>query len=417
MLKILLSAFACEPYKGSEPGVGWNIAMELAKSNNVTVVTSIEHKKKIEEYSQNNCLPFGVVYHGNYTLNKIMIRLPLHLGYNLYALYWYKTVKKTMKELQKKNHFDVAHHLTWATFKYYDPVCELGIPYVIGPVGGGEKTPAGFSKDFSFMNKIMDAIRLYHLKRSLKNVNIQRMLHNANKVIATTPETASVIKPFCEKNCVIMQAIGLNKEQILISKINKPSKKNSEKINLLFLGELKFWKGIDILISVAIEMKKNNADYHFNIVGAGHDESEFKRKVEQLELSDLFTFHGRLTYENAMQEYQNNDIFVYPSYHDSGALVVLEAMAKRIPVVVLDTGGPGFNVKKECGFKVPISNTLKETAIDFYAEIEHISDIIKSGKIDSYINNATKYLLQECLWSNRAKEIQKCYDECTYRHD
>ena len=28
--KILLSAYACEPHKGSEPGIGWNWAIQLA---------------------------------------------------------------------------------------------------------------------------------------------------------------------------------------------------------------------------------------------------------------------------------------------------------------------------------------------------------------------------------------------------
>jgi len=32
--KILLSAYACEPKKGSEPGVGWNWAIQICKMGN-----------------------------------------------------------------------------------------------------------------------------------------------------------------------------------------------------------------------------------------------------------------------------------------------------------------------------------------------------------------------------------------------
>ena len=39
MRKILVSAYACEPYKGSEQAVGWNIVLELAKTNDVHVIT------------------------------------------------------------------------------------------------------------------------------------------------------------------------------------------------------------------------------------------------------------------------------------------------------------------------------------------------------------------------------------------
>lgn len=38
-MKILVSAYACEPGKGSEPGVGWSFVNELAKKHNVTVLT------------------------------------------------------------------------------------------------------------------------------------------------------------------------------------------------------------------------------------------------------------------------------------------------------------------------------------------------------------------------------------------
>ncbi len=38
--KILLSAYACEPNKGSEAGIGWNWVLEIAKrGHNVTVIT------------------------------------------------------------------------------------------------------------------------------------------------------------------------------------------------------------------------------------------------------------------------------------------------------------------------------------------------------------------------------------------
>lgn len=49
----LMSAYACEPGEGSEPGVGWNWAIELAKKHNVIVITRENNRDKIEtEYSK-----------------------------------------------------------------------------------------------------------------------------------------------------------------------------------------------------------------------------------------------------------------------------------------------------------------------------------------------------------------------------
>ena len=49
-MKILLSAYTCEPNKGSEPEVGWKWATELSKiGNNVYVITRLNNKENIEQ--------------------------------------------------------------------------------------------------------------------------------------------------------------------------------------------------------------------------------------------------------------------------------------------------------------------------------------------------------------------------------
>ena len=47
-LKILLSAYACEPGRGSEQGVGWNWARQMAKEHEVWVVTRANNRMPIE---------------------------------------------------------------------------------------------------------------------------------------------------------------------------------------------------------------------------------------------------------------------------------------------------------------------------------------------------------------------------------
>lgn len=48
--RVLLSAFGFSPYRGSECVVGWNIAYELAKMYDVTVITG--DVKEIKEYAE-----------------------------------------------------------------------------------------------------------------------------------------------------------------------------------------------------------------------------------------------------------------------------------------------------------------------------------------------------------------------------
>ena len=49
MEEILISAYGCEPDKGSEPGAGWNWAIEVAKRHSVTVLTRANNRDTIEK--------------------------------------------------------------------------------------------------------------------------------------------------------------------------------------------------------------------------------------------------------------------------------------------------------------------------------------------------------------------------------
>jgi len=53
-MKVLVSAYACEPHKGSEPGVGWNWVKQIARFHEVWVITRANNKEKIEEELNRN---------------------------------------------------------------------------------------------------------------------------------------------------------------------------------------------------------------------------------------------------------------------------------------------------------------------------------------------------------------------------
>src|SRR5947199_5188831 len=48
-LKVLIAAYACEPDKGSEPEVGWQWALQMARFHDVTVLTRANNRAGIEK--------------------------------------------------------------------------------------------------------------------------------------------------------------------------------------------------------------------------------------------------------------------------------------------------------------------------------------------------------------------------------
>lgn len=49
-MRVLLSAFECNPMFGSDPYVGWSWVSNMAKTNEVYVLLRIDHKPYIEKY-------------------------------------------------------------------------------------------------------------------------------------------------------------------------------------------------------------------------------------------------------------------------------------------------------------------------------------------------------------------------------
>jgi hypothetical protein len=56
-MKVLLSAYACEPGKGSEPGVGWNWVRQIAPFAEVWVITRSNNREAIEKALAEEPLP------------------------------------------------------------------------------------------------------------------------------------------------------------------------------------------------------------------------------------------------------------------------------------------------------------------------------------------------------------------------
>ena len=55
--RVLLSAYACEPVKGSEPGVGWNWVRQLSQFAEVWVLTRANNRNSIEAAIAEHPLP------------------------------------------------------------------------------------------------------------------------------------------------------------------------------------------------------------------------------------------------------------------------------------------------------------------------------------------------------------------------
>ena len=146
MKKVLLSAFSCNPYKGSESASGWNWSVGLVQQGfSVHVLTREESKEDIERHPKIDNLsfhyisfPFGM--ERLYSLSKPTMYL--------YYLLWQWKAYLLGKKLNKKLHFHRVHHVSWGSIQQGSFLYKLDVPFIFGPSGGGQKAPEAFKEYF-----------------------------------------------------------------------------------------------------------------------------------------------------------------------------------------------------------------------------------------------------------------------------
>ncbi|MBH8571530.1 glycosyltransferase family 4 protein [Nostocaceae cyanobacterium CENA369] len=350
-MKIIISAYACEPGQGSEPGVGWNVVREVSKYHQVWVLTSHCHRLGIEAELASNPLPnlnfvyldpFGWVI--DWSLKGKQTQRWVQFHYYIWQIKAYFVSCLLYQEIN----FDIVHHVTYVRYSSPSFVSLLPIPFIWGPVGGGESTPKAFYKDFSLRSRIYELLR--NLARWLGEQDpfVRLTARRSSLAWATTEDTAKRLHHIGAKNVRVRSQLGISQEELI--KIDYTMPINSP-IRFISVGRLLHWKGFHL--GLAAFAKANLSDCEYWIVGEGPEEQQLRILTQELGISEQVKFCGSLSRNQTWSKIGHCHILVHPSLHESGGFVCLEAMALGRPVICLDLGGPAVQVTSETGFKIP----------------------------------------------------------------
>lgn len=361
-MKILLSAYACEPDKGSEPGVGWNWAIELARlGHEVTVLTRSNNQETIIPSMQRL---------GPLSLTFVYFDLPYWMrwwkrgprGVHLYYQLWQMGIYRVARRLCKTNTFDIVHHLTFSAFRQPSYLGRLGISFVIGPLGGGEFAPPALERELPLHARMLECFRWMSNCLALRSPAVKVMLKSAAVILCKTPETLRALPKAYRSKCLIQVEIGVDRAW-LADQTTLP-----QSPQLLYAGRLLCLKGIHLAMDALAAALRQRKDIRLTIVGRGRDKEWLVRRSRRLGISGAIRWCDWMPQDLLREEYRNALAVIMPSLHDSSGNVIYESVALGTPVICLKTGGPGEIFPEGAGFRISTDGRSRSDIVDDLAK-------------------------------------------------
>jgi glycosyltransferase involved in cell wall biosynthesis len=137
-MRILLSAYTCYPYSGSESGIGWNFAKELAKQGHQIVIFT-KNPDKDKSFTQETT---KLNLQNNLSVRYYDLPRWCNLFYksataseHLYYFCWQIGLYLYVKKFLRKNDVDLIHHITLGVFRTPSFLYGLGKSFIFGTVG------------------------------------------------------------------------------------------------------------------------------------------------------------------------------------------------------------------------------------------------------------------------------------------
>ena len=409
-MRVILSVFECNPYNGSDAYVGWSYAISLAREHQVYALTREENRADISKYLEMNQDPAHqnikfIFLKRSKFFSKYLYRVNRYCGFlgSYYA--WQYSAYKAAKRICAEHAVDVCHHVSIADFRVVGYLRKCGRPFVFGPVGGGQDTPAclrhyikgheGFEIFRSLINWV--CIRAPGYKKALQHADVvyisnEETLNYIGTRFKKIPEHFKLLTELCIDEQYLTDRAALVKEE-----------KNV--VHIVVAGRLIYRKGISLLLD-ALKYVETSEKYVVDIFGDGEEKDNLIKQSQENALENRVCFHGKVSYERMQENYKAADIFVLPSLRETTGTAVFEAMANKLPVIALRQNGVKNIVGQDSGILIDIQSR-EQVLHDMAGAIECL---VEDRKLRiSLGEKGYQKICKEYTWMNRTKEMTEVY--------
>jgi len=331
-VKIFLSAFACEPGRGSEPGVGYAFAVALARlkqqhlSDCSAILLTRPHTTSLIEHDLERLGLRGYLDVRPIQIPTWLVTLTKRRRVRFAYLYWQWAVLRTVQQEIAESQTDIVfHHVTFATEALPSAIAWMpdGVRTVFGPAGSSQALNESMVAGHYGWSRVSWRIRT-HLREYIAFLN----LRNSDLLIAATDDAAQRYKHVpqevrVEPNCVVEPSSALSP--------------HISPVQLVSVGLLISRKRHDLVIRALAT--RDLSDCRLTIYGDGPEYAALRQLAKDLGVGERVELRGWVDREAMLKGIAKADCLVSASRQEGSAWSVAEAQALGVSVVAIAGSG------------------------------------------------------------------------------
>ena len=344
--KIFVSAYACEPGKGSEIGVGWHWVLEMSKYFELWVMTRANNEEPITAWFAEHPQEERGIHWVYYDCPEYIKRFKHQMrGVRRYYTVWQHMSNGLVKSIMQENNIQIFHHLTygnaiWNVSRYGQQQF-----FIWGPVGGAETIPGEFSKHYTLRQRAIEAVRRKVVSGLTVSPSFRKKCKNANLIFCKTDSMLQKIPTEFRQKAILFTDVAM--EPAKASAI-LPMQSTDEDLTYISVGRLDGWRGFDLLIEAYIEAAADLSNVTLKIIGDGAEKKHLQGKISAAHLESRIILTGQLSLQEYQQEMKSCSVVINTCLKEGGVTNAFDCMTWAKPLLCIDTGGYTRNFRSEC---------------------------------------------------------------------
>lgn len=412
-LKVLALAYACNPFRGSEDGVGWGWVHAASRYHDVWVLTAEHHRRDIgraiaEDPDRFRNLRFVFVPHKAWRYSPVKTWLAIENSclkplMNLAYQAWLGDAFQVARKLHRDVDFDLVHQVTYVGFRFPGHLWKLEIPFVWGPVGGLVNVPWSVLPVMGLRGCLEYAGRnMVNTAQKVLLPGPKKAFRKAAAVIAATSGVREEIKKWYGRESKVVCEIGPPPETANFHSFRK----EGDLFRLAWSGQHLPGKALPLLLN-ALARLGHGVDLRLDILGEGPFTSKWQKQSVRLGLAGRCRWHGWVERCQSLRVMRNAHAFVITSMKDLTSTVLLEALANGLPVICPDHCGFADVVTEDCGIKIPVIGRRQ-----FEGELAAaIAKLSGDETLRRCLAKGALARVSEYSWERKAERLDEIYRE------